>query len=85
MFFDENGMLRLDEAVAERPTFKKIMEDQVVTDAELEEQANLVVSILKRIEETFPPEQLKQVEELLAETSVLYAANQYKELQELRH
>lgn len=85
MFFDENGMLRLDEAVAERPTFKKIMEDQVVMDAELEEQANLVVSILKRIEETFPPEQLKQVEELLAETSVLYAANQYKELQELRH
>lgn len=85
MFFDENGMLRLDEAVAERPTFKKIMEDQVVTDAELEEQAKLVVSILKRIEETFPPEQLKQVEELLAETSVLYAANQYKELQELRH
>lgn len=85
MFFDENGMLRLDEAVAERPTFKKIMEDQVVTDAELEEQANLVVSILKHIEETFPPEQLKQVEELLAETSVLYAANQYKELQELRH
>ncbi len=85
MFFDENGMLRLDEVVAERPTFKKIMEDQIVTDAELEEQANRVVSILKRIEETFPPEQLKQVEELLAETSVLYAANQYKELQELRH
>lgn len=85
MFFDENGMLRLDEVVAERPTFKKIMEDQIVTDAELEEQANLVVSILKRIEATFPPEQLKQVEELLAETSVLYAANQYKELQELRH
>lgn len=85
MFFDENGMLRLDEVVAERPTFKKIMEDQIVTDAELEEQANRVVSILKRIEETFPPEQLKQVEKLLAETSVLYAANQYKELQELRH
>lgn len=85
MFFDENGMLRLDEMVAEQPTFKKIMEDQVVTDAELEQQANLVVSILKRIEETFPPEYLKQVEELLAETSVLYAASQYKNLQELRH
>lgn len=85
MFFDENGMLRLDEVVAERPTFKKIVEDQIVTDAELEEQANLVVSVLKRIEKSFPPEQLKQVEELLAETCVLYAANQYKELQELCH
>lgn len=85
MFFDENGMIRLDEVVAEQPTFKKIMEDLVVTDAELEEQANLVISILKRIEKTYPPEQLKEVEELLAEVSVLYAASQYKALQEFHH
>lgn len=85
MFFDENGMIRLDEVVAKQPTFKKIMEDLVVTDAELEEQANLVISILKHIEKTYPPEQLKEVEKLLAEVSVLYAASQYKELQEFHH
>lgn len=85
MFFDENGMFRLDEVVAERPTFQKIMEDQVVNDEELKEQANLVIGMLKHIEETFPAGEVKVVEELLAEVSVLYAASQYKELQEFQH
>lgn len=83
MFFDENGMFRLDEAVAGQPTFKKIMEDGIVTDDELEEQANRIIGLLKEIEAAFSPEQVKKVEELLTEASVLYAAAKQKELQEL--
>lgn len=30
MFFNEQGMLNLDEAVMNQPTFKKIMEDGIV-------------------------------------------------------
>ena len=73
MLFDKEGILNIDELVAQRPTFRKIMEDQIVTDDELTNQANLVVNLLKKLEQT-----------LLAEMSVLYAIHQYKEIQDLK-
>lgn len=35
MLFDKEGVLRIDEAIMKRPTFLKIMEDNVVTDEEI--------------------------------------------------
>ena len=35
MFFNQDGILNIDEAVAENPSFKKIMEDGMVTDQEV--------------------------------------------------
>ena len=52
MLFDKEGILNIDELVAQRPTFRKIMEDQIVTDDELTNQANLVVNLLKKLEQT---------------------------------
>lgn len=49
MLFDKEGILNIDELVAQRPTFRKIMEDQIVTDDELTNQANLVVKFIKKI------------------------------------
>ena len=49
MLFDKEGILNIDELVAQRPTFRKIMEDQIVTDDELTNQANLVVNLLKKL------------------------------------
>ncbi len=46
MLFDKEGILNIDELVAQRPTFRKIMEDQIVTDDELTNQANLVVNFI---------------------------------------
>ena len=74
MLFDKEGILNIDELVAQRPTFRKIMEDQIVTDDELTNQANLVVNLLKKLEQTLSPGQL----------SVLYAIPQYKEIQDLK-
>lgn len=85
MLFDKNGMFRIDEVVATQPTFQKIMEDRIVTDEELEEHTRLVISLLKHMEKNFPPEQLAEVEKLLAEMSVLHAIYQYKEIQDLYH
>ena len=31
MLFDKEGILNIDELVAQRPTFRKIMEDQINT------------------------------------------------------
>ena len=58
MLFDKEGILNIDELVAQRPTFRKIMEDQIVTDDELTNQANLVVNLLKKLEQTLSPGQL---------------------------
>ena len=76
MLFDKEGILNIDELVAQRPTFRKIMEDQIVTDDELTNQANLVVNLLKKLEQTLSPGQLSEVENLLAEMSVLYPSVQ---------
>lgn len=85
MFFDKNGMFRLDEMVAQRATFQKIMEDGVVEDAEVVAQAELVLSLYRKLEESFTEEQLRQIADTIIETGVLHSITQYKELQEFHH
>ena len=72
-FFDESGTLNIDDIILEQPSFKKIMEDGVVTDEELAEQKERVIDLLKKLEHNLSPEQIDQVRELLAEISVLVA------------
>ena len=75
-FFDESGALNIDDLILQQPSFKKIMEDGVVTDEELAEQKERVIALLKKLEQNSTPEQIDQVRELLAEISVLVAINQ---------
>ena len=72
-FFDESGTLNIDDLILQQPSFKKIMEDGVVTDDELAEQKERVIFLLKKLEQNLSPEQIDQVRELLAEISVLVA------------
>ena len=72
-FFDESGTLNIDDLILQQPSFKKIMEDGVVTDEELAEQKERVIALLKKLEQKLTPEQIDQVRELLAEISVLVA------------
>lgn len=85
MLFDENGMFRLDEEIAKQPTFQKIMEDGIVSDEEVEQQSQLLISLMKKLEQDLSPEQLKEVEEVLTQAGVLYAVSQYKQIQEFHH
>lgn len=85
MLFDENGMFRLDEEIAKQPTFQKIMEDGIVSDEEVEQQSQLLISLMKKLEQDLSPEQLKEVEEVLTQAGVLYAISQYKQIQEFHH
>lgn len=75
-FFDNNGMLNIDELIVEQPSFIKIMEDGVVTEEELLEQSKRVETILKDIENTASSETIEKVRHLLAEMSVLVAIKQ---------
>ena len=72
-FFDESGTLNIDDLILEQPSFQKIMEDGVVTEEEITEQRERVITLLKRLEQNLTPEQIDQVRELLAEISVLVA------------
>lgn len=81
MFFNKKGILNIDEWVANNDSFKKIMENGIVTDEEVKAQSDKVVSMLKEIEAKYAEAQLAEIKNLLAETSVLYAVYQLNALQ----
>jgi hypothetical protein len=49
-FHAETGYLLLDEHLAERPAFQKVMSDAIVRHHDLAAQANCVTDLLRRIE-----------------------------------
>ena len=81
MFFNEKGILNIDEIVARNDSFQKIMEDGIVTDEEEKAQSDKIVSMLKDMEARYTEPQLFEIKHLLAETSVLYAVYQLNTLQ----
>lgn len=76
--FDETGSLNIEELIMKQPSFKKIMEDGIVTEEELEEQSGRVTDILKRLDARCNDEQKELLLELLAEMSVLIAIKNWK-------
>ena len=79
-FDQETGALMLDEYVLERDSYRRIIEDEVITDAELVEQTQRVASLLQRLEEALSPEAKALATEALCELAVLNAL-QVKRLQ----
>lgn len=72
MFFNKEGFLNIDEMVVNNASFKNIMEDGVVTQEEIKAQSDKVVTMLHAMEAKYSEEQLAEIKELLAESSVLY-------------
>lgn len=83
MFFNQNGILNIDEAILNKESFKKIMEDGIVSEEEIKEQSEKVIGLFKDIENKFSEEQLRDIKDLLAETSVLYAVYNIYSIQSL--
>ena len=79
-FDQETGTLLLDEYVLERDSYRRIVEDELITDAELVEQTQRVASLLQRLEEALSPEAKALATEALCELAVLNAL-QVKRLQ----
>ena len=73
MFFNEEGILNLDEMVVNNASFKTIMEDGVITDEEIKAQSEKVVAMLHDMEAKYTEEQLAEIRNLFVESSVLYA------------
>jgi hypothetical protein len=79
-FDQETGALMLDEYIAEMDSYRRIVEDETITDAELVQQTQRVTSLLRRLEETLSPEAKAIATEALGELTVLNAL-QVKRLQ----
>ena len=50
MFFNEEGILNIDEMVVNNASFKAIMEDGVITEEEIKAQSDKVVAMLHDME-----------------------------------
>ena len=73
MFFNEEGILNIDEMVVNNASFKNIMEDGVITESEIKEHSDKVLALLQAMEQKYSQEQLQEIQELLVETAVMYA------------
>jgi flagellin-specific chaperone FliS len=72
-FDQESGTLLLDEYIVEMDSYRRIVEDETITDEELVEQTQRVASLLRRLEEALSPEAKAIATEALGEVAVLNA------------
>ena len=83
MFFNEKGILNIDEIVANNASFKNIMEDGIVTEEEVNAQSDKVIAMFHDMEAKYSQDQLAEITSLLAETSVLYAVYNFHSIQNI--
>lgn len=76
---DENGFLALDEYVAAMPSFRRILEDKQITDEELAEQAKLVVSLAKEVDDVLGERERELVWRMVGEMAVLFELHSLQE------
>lgn len=79
-FFNEDGTLRINELIAQQPSFQKIMEDGIVTAEEVMQQSELVLSLIHKVDDTFSEDQKQLVQQLLIETNVLSSIYNHYEM-----
>lgn len=82
--FDENGLINIADIVSTHPAYKAIMEDGIVTDRELKNQADATIASLRRLQSLCNEEQQAAILEAISEMSVLFAVYHNYELQDLR-
>jgi hypothetical protein len=83
-WFDaETGILKLDEYLCEDPSFRKVMEDGIVTDDELAAHAEAVAESLRALEASLDAPARDRVLDTLIQLCALYALQRAHEQQDL--
>ena len=77
-------ILDLEAIMMNNASLIKILEDAVVTEEEIREQSEKVITLAKDLEQTCTEEQLKMIQTLIAEMNALYVAYNYNELLSIR-
>lgn len=83
MFCNKNGILDIDEMLLNNESFKKIMEDGIVTEEEVKAQSDKVIAMLKDIEARYDEKQIAEIKSLLAESSILYSVYNFYSIQNI--
>lgn len=83
-FDQKTGFLQLDELAQGQPSFRKILEDGIITPEELREQSSQVLALMQELDKQLDEQQHELVTRLLSELAVLFAASQYHEIQQLK-
>lgn len=83
MFFNEEGILNIDEMVMGNASFKTIMEDGEITEDEIKTQSDKVLAMLHDMETKYSEEQLIEIKNLLVESGVLYAVYNFYSIQNI--
>ena len=66
------------------PSLMNILEDGIVTEAEIIGQAQKVTALAEQLEQNCTEEQLKLIQAFIAEMNALYVAYNYNELLSLK-
>jgi hypothetical protein len=72
-FDEQTGTLLLDDYAVEMDSYRRIVEDGTITDAELLAQIQRVMLLLQQLEEVLSPEAKALATEALSELAVLSA------------
>lgn len=72
-FDSRTGHVLFDEHIFEMPSFQAIRTESLVTEEDIEQQANRVNGLLRRLEAELTPDTRVLAGEVLCELAVLYA------------
>ena len=81
--FDENGILNISDIISGHPSYNAIMDDGIVTDEELKNQADATVASLRKLQTLCNEEQQNAILDALSEMGVLFATYHQYELQNI--
>ena len=73
-------IMDLESVMMNNASLMKILEDGIVTEEEIKEQADKVSAIAGKLESACTEEQVKLIQSLIAEMNALYVAYNYNEL-----
>lgn len=76
LFDAKTGVFNLDEHIVLRETFKRIMNDGVVTSEEVKQQGELVVALLKQLDNILDEKEKSLVVDAICEICILYSLSQ---------
>lgn len=79
LFDETTGLLLLDEMVYEMPSYRKIVEDNLITDDEIVEQSQVVLDLLKQIDKDLSEKDRELVLKAICEMAVLYVLSAKRE------
>ena len=80
-FFNHDGELNINELIYNHPSYKRILEDSIVSQEELLGQYDLVLNLFSKMEEVCDEAQKALIKDVIVEMNVLNVISKMYNLQ----